>query len=102
MRRAGASTLAEKDDAGIQSLEKAVTEADELIEKGDESRARRLLLAELAARYSYGHDEQGHGHLPQAPVGNVPVGAASGWPGNGCVWADQDHRQRESTVGHQF
>ena len=37
------------DDAGIQSLEIAVTEADELIEDGDESGARHLLLAQLAA-----------------------------------------------------
>ena len=41
MRRRGESTLVDVDDAGIQSLEVAVTEADELIESGDESGARR-------------------------------------------------------------
>ena len=45
----GESTLVDVDDARIQSLEEVVTEADELIEKGSESGARRLLLAELAA-----------------------------------------------------
>ena len=49
LRRIGASTLADVDDAGIESLEVAVTEANELVEKGDEPGARRLLLAELAA-----------------------------------------------------
>ena len=49
MRRRGESTFMVVHDAGIQSLEEAVTEADELIENGDESEARRLLLAELAA-----------------------------------------------------
>ena len=49
LRRMGASTLVDVDDAGIESLEGAVTEANELVEKGDEPGARRLLLAELAA-----------------------------------------------------
>ena len=49
MRRSGEYTLKDLDDAGIQSLEIAVTDADELIENGDESGARLLFLAELAA-----------------------------------------------------
>ena len=49
MRRIGEPTLADTDDASIQSLEVAVTEADELVENGDETGARRLLLADLAA-----------------------------------------------------
>ena len=49
MQRMGESTIVDIDDAGIQSLEIAVTEEDELIENGDESGARRLLFAELAA-----------------------------------------------------
>ena len=44
-----ASTLVDLEGAWIQSFEKAATEVDELIENGDWSGARRLLLAELAA-----------------------------------------------------
>ena len=50
MRRIGEPTLVDTDDAGVQSLEDAVSDAEELIGNGDESRARRLhFAAELAA-----------------------------------------------------
>ena len=75
----GESTLVDVDDARIQSLEEAVTEADELIEKGSESGARRLFLAVLAAIRLV---TKAGRHLPQAPVshGKMPVGATSRWP----------------------
>ena len=57
------STFVDIDDTGIQSLETAMTEADGLIENGDESGAG----GDTAMV-----DERCQGHLPQ--------GAASGWP----------------------
>ena len=49
MRGTGESTLVYTDDAGVWSLKEAVSEAEELTGNGDESGARHLVLAELAA-----------------------------------------------------
>ena len=64
-----------------------MTEADELNEKGDDSGARRWLLAELAAIRLWSRRARRE-HLPQAPLsqGKVPVGATSGWPVTVFVW----------------
>ena len=80
MRRMGESTLVDADDARIQSLEVVVTEADELIENGEESGARCCSWPSWQ-RYVYVHDEQGRRHPRHSPVAlaNVPLGAASGW-----------------------
>ena len=78
MRRIGESALVDTDDARVQSLEEAVSEAEELIGNGDESGARRLLLAELAAIRPWVTTSKAGGTCRRLP-----------WPTARCPWAQQ-------------
>ena len=60
MRRIGESTLVDIDDAGIQSREVAVTEADELFEKEDEPE-HDACSSPSWQRYGYGQGKRDRG-----------------------------------------